>query len=87
MVAGMRLLDDANSIPTSLYVDFGGLGMLLAGPTPRSSSMRSPFLGRGGISASSRSRARLFFWISFLIETEFVGYLDRSSETSLSSRP
>jgi hypothetical protein len=31
LVANMRVLDDANSVPLVLYVDFGPLGMLLAG--------------------------------------------------------
>jgi hypothetical protein len=75
LAANMRLLDDANSVPLLLYVDFGTLGMLFAGAL-------TALLLYGIAMLISRGRPfglfqvvllGVFFTLSFSIETEFAG--------------
>ncbi len=75
-LAHMRVLDDANSIPLVLYVDFGGLGMLLAGAyTALLLYVLAKLLGRGGqFGIFQIAVLGTFFWVAFSIETELVGH-------------
>jgi hypothetical protein len=77
LLIGVPLTDDANSLPSTLYADFGALGVLLAG------AFNALFLYAVIRFISRHSFNGLvpiyllgvFFYISFRVEDEPVGYL------------
>ncbi len=77
VLAGMRLVDDANSIPATLYVDFGWLGVFLAGVIMALILyLLAKLLSRGNQFGILEVLALgTFFSLSFSIESELPGVL------------
>jgi hypothetical protein len=76
LVAGMLQLDDANSVPLTFYVDFGGFGMLLAGAYTALLLYGVAWLLRARRPFGIFEVVALgtFFSLSFGIENELVGH-------------
>jgi hypothetical protein len=77
ILAGMRLVDDANSVPTTLYVDFGWLGVFLAGVVMAFILyLLAKLLSRGNQFGILEVLALgTFFSLSFSIESELPNVL------------
>jgi len=75
LLASMRFIDDANSVPLVLYVDFGALGMFIAGAaTAFLLYLLAKLIGRGNQFGIFEVMALgTLLSLSFSIETELSG--------------
>jgi hypothetical protein len=77
LLASMRLIDDANSVPLVLYVDFGALGMFIAGAaTALVLYLLAKLIGRGNQFGIFEVMALgTLLSLSFSIENEPSGFI------------